>query len=378
MSLNSLPLPSQARAPRALLKINDTVIRKIDYLEYIENNYYQPDSFHVQLPLYNLDDAIQIEYWLSQPAIMVDILTGFPDDPNNYGIGDLESLVLGGINDINIRIFDNGGGFAEFDGFDLSKKFIDNKIIEKYPNLTSSQIATKLAITRGLKPVVTGTKTPAGFYYTQDYVQLGNAVTEWDLLTYLAQREGFQVFVRGQSLYFQPRPVQSSDPYIYKAVTLENGQLASFNGTKLVLSRNLNYAKDIFVTVRSWSAKAGRVEVTAHATPNKHTVLAVAAQPIGEAQRFDYFIPGLNKAQAQARAQALVQDISSHERLLETCGPADNLMRKDTVIQLQGVSVSADQNYYPDTITRRMSGQEGSYTMEVRAKNHSPQSTVII
>lgn len=371
------PLRPQANNPRALLKINDHIIRRIDSLEYIENNYYQPDSFRAVLPLYHQADAINIEYWLSQPAILVEVFTGYPHDAVNYGVGDLQSLVLGGINDLGVKVFENGGGFIEFNGFDLSKKFIDNKTTEKYQNQTSSQIATILANNRGLTPVVTPTTTPAGFYYNQDYVQLGNQVTEWDLLTYLAQNEGFTVFVRGMSLYFQPRTVDTSTPYLFQANTPENGS-PIFNGTRLVVSRNLNYARDVIVNINSWNAKSGKVTAQVRGTPTKKTVLSAAAQPIGQAQTFTYFIPGLSKQQAIERGQKILEDISIHERILDVKCPADNNLRKDTVIQLKGVSPSADQTYYPDTITRMMDGRSGAYTMEVRAKNHSPQSVVTI
>jgi phage protein D len=375
MSINQVPIVSQARTPRALIQINGKTVREVEYLEYVENNFYLSDSFHVKLPLYNLQEALTIEYWLSQPAILVELFVGFPQDPISYSISDLQSLILGGINNLNVRVFDNGG-YVEFDGFDLSKKFIDNKTTEKYPNLTASDIAIKLAQEQGLTPVVTPTTQKVGYYYAQDYVQLQTEITEWDLLVYLAQQEGFQVFVRGKSLYFQPRPLTSPSPYVFQAQTLENGQLASFNGTQLVVSRNLNYARDVIVKIRSWNAKTGRVDVEARATPNKKTVLAAAAQPIGEAQTFQYTIPGLSKEQALIRARQILEDISQHERVLQASCPGDNILRKDSVIALKGVSTSADQTYYPDTITRTIS--PGGYTMQVRAKNHSPQSVVVI
>lgn len=374
--LNSVPLQSQARNPRALVKVNDIVLREVEYIEYVENNFYLTDSFHVKMPLYNLKEAVNIEYWLSQPAILVNLYAGFPSNPLSYGIGDLESLIIGGINNLNVRVFDNGG-YVEFDGFDLSKKFVDNKTTEKYPNLTASDIAIKLAQKRNLSYVVTPTTQQVGYYYAQDYVQLQSEITEWDLLVYLAQKEGFQVFVRGETLYFQPRPLQSDNPYLFQARTLENGQLTGFNGTRLVVSRNLNYARDVVVKIRSWNSRTGRVEAEARSTPNKKTVLASAAQPIGEAQTYQYTMPGLTKEQAIIQAQKLLEDITQHERLLEASCPGDNLLRKDTVIQLKGVSTSADQTYYPDTITRRISPNEG-YFMDVRAKNHSPNSTVVI
>jgi phage protein D len=375
--INQVPLQSQARNPRALVKINDNTVRKVEYVEYVENNFYMADSFHVRMPLYNLQEALNIEYWLSQPAILVETFAGFPNDPLNYGPQDLDSLILGGINNLNLRVFQNGG-YVEFDGFDLSKKFIDNKTTEKYQYQTASSIAITLANKEGLTPIVTPTTQYVGYYYTQDYVQLQTEVTEWDLLVYLAQKEGFLVFVRGTNLYFQPKPLTSPNPYVLQATTLENGQLASFNGTTLTLSRNLNYAKDVIVKIKSWNAKTGHVEVTLKAAKNKISQVNATAQTIGQPQVYSYTIPGLSKEQALNQARQLIEDITQHERLLQFTGPADNKLRKDSVIQLQGVSTSADQSYYPDSISRTISSSGQTYFMQVRAKNHSPMSVVSI
>lgn len=367
------PAVAQGRNPRALIKVNDFIVRKIDSLEYVENNYSQPDSFKCKLPLYDLHPEINADYWLSQPALLIEIFIGFPNDPINYGIGDLQSMVLGGINDLIVCPFGPGGGYVEFNGFDLTKSFIDNKTTEKFPNLKASDIVTQLAVKRGLTPVVTKTTTEAGIYYNQDFVQPGSEVTEWDLITYLAQREGFQVFVRGTSLYFQPRVTTSPTPYVFQAQTLENGQSASFNGSELTLSRNLNYARDVIVTVSSWNAKTGYVSAQAKGTKNKQIVAARVAQSLSQPQTFEYYIPGLSKQQALQRAQQMAEDISQHERVFRTTCPGDNILRKDSLIQVKGVCPSADQTYYPDTITRTVGA---GYIMNVVAKNHSPQSIV--
>lgn len=374
MMINPVPLNSAAKQPRALLKINGQVIRQIESIEYVENNYYQPDSFRVVLPLYNTSSGLGIEYWESQQAFLVEILIGFPTDPDSYTVSDLYSLMTGGVDTVNVSIFARGS--VSITGRDLSLKLINKQTTEKFTNLTSSQIAIKLAQENGLTPIVTATKNPAGNYYNQDYVQLGNSVSEWDLLTYLAQQEGFQLFVRGNNLYFQPNPGMTAAPYLLQAQTLENGQSPVFNGKNISLSRNLQFAKDVIVRVRSTNAKSGRVDVTVRAHPTKGTP-PVEAAGLGEAQTFSYIIPGLNKQQALQRAQSLLQEITLHERILQATVPGDNILHKDNIIQLRGVSPSSDQTYFPDTITRSFS-LRGGYNMTIKAKNHSTQSTTIL
>jgi hypothetical protein len=375
--INQDPLVPVSRQPRALLKVNGEIIREIESLEYVENNYYMADSFHAKLPIYNRRDALDLDYFFSQPAIMVEILIGFPSNPDTYGVADLQSLIMGGIDQLDADVLSNSGCGYQIVGRDLSKLFIDNKIIYKYPNKTASEIATILANNRGLNPIVTKTDTNVGYYYNQDFVNLNDQRTEWDLLIYLAQQEGFIVFVRGKDLFFQPAPTVSQNPYILDAVTLERGQTANFNGSYLRVSRNLNYARDVVVTVRSHNAKTGHVEVTAKSTLDAKHALAGAAQPLGEAQKYQFTIPGLSKQQALMQAQKILANITQHERLLESRVPGDNLLRKDSVIQLKGVAPSIDQTYYPDTITRRIASTQQGYSMEIRAKNHSPLSVVL-
>ena len=57
--------------------------------------------------------------------------------------------------------------------------------------------------------------------------------------------------------------------------------------------------------------------------------------------------------------------------------PGDNLLTTRAQVQLIGTGTAWDQNYFPDTVTRHISFEEG-YTMELRAKNHSTQSTVVL
>ena len=42
-----------------------------------------------------------------------------------------------------------------------------------------------------------------------------NEVSEWTLLTYLAQREGFDVYVEGRTLFFNPPADASATTAIY-------------------------------------------------------------------------------------------------------------------------------------------------------------------
>jgi phage protein D len=268
---------------------------------------------------------------------------------------------------------------VELSGRDLTSLLIDTKTTEKWTNQTSSQIATTLATRHGLTPVVTDTTTKVGKYYEIDHIRLTDKRSEWDLLTWLAREEQFVVFVRGQSLYFQPKPDPTqTTPYVLRWTPPSSDSASpQFNGMSVKFRRSLTLARDIIVTVHSWNMKnAQGFSQTVHATHNKFTVLAGAPQPTGDAQVFSYTIPGLSPEQALERAQKILAELTQHEMNLDARLPADNLLDVDGIVLVQGTGTAFDQAYYPDSIKRSMSKSEG-YVMHIHAKNHSPESVVI-
>ncbi len=100
-------------------------------------------------------------------------------------------------------------GLVHLDGRDLTTSLIETRTQETFANRTASEIATLLAGRHSLTAQVVPTTTPVGRYYQDEHDritldQFSHATTEWDLLVFLARQESFDVFVQGQSLYFQP------------------------------------------------------------------------------------------------------------------------------------------------------------------------------
>lgn len=372
---NTVPALPAARQPRGLVKINGEAMPGWVEWEIDNNTFYQADTFRVTFALSMLPPQRGALWWSQQAAILVEIFAGFPADPERYSDADLQSVFYGKVDDIT---FDPVAATIEIAGRDLTAEFIDGKTTERWPNLTSSQIATQLAQRHNLTPVVTVTKTKAGTFYEIDHVRLTDKRSEWDLLTWLAHEEQFVVYVKGQELHFEPKPDATKEPYMlqWQPANDERGHPV-FNGMRIAFSRNLTLAKDVIVQVRSWNAKNKKGFIkTARATHNKNTVLAGAAQPIGDAQTYSYTIPGLTPEQALQKAQALLKEITQHEVKLHADMPADNLLGVTDVIQVVGTGSDFDQLYYPDSILREMSVRSG-YVMRITAKNHSPESVVL-
>lgn len=310
MTVNAVPAQSAARQPRGLVMLNDTPAYGWVSWQVDNNTFYQADTFSVVFAVSALPADRNVDWFAAQPAILVEILAGFPADPERYGRADLQSLIYGLVDDVS---FDPVARTLTVSGRDLTAKLIDTRTAEKWPNLTASQIAAKIATDNGLTPVVTETSIKAGTYYQIDNVLVQSQQSVWDVLTWLAHVENMQVYVQGRELHFEPFAQQTDDPYLLQwQEPDETSGFPVFNGTGVSFSRNLTLAKDVIVEVRSWNARNKKAFTQrAQATHSKNTALAAAAQPYGDAQVYTYTFPGLTPEAATKKAYSLLAEITS-------------------------------------------------------------------
>ncbi len=274
--------------------------------------------------------------------------------------GPTTSLLQGQADTIHMDAIRNT---VEIDGRDLTARLLDARTQETFANQTASEIATTIAGRHSLTPVVTATTTLAGRYYgdEHDRITLGQfsrATTEWDVLTFLAAREGFEVFVAAQSLYFQPRS-QSSPP-----VTLTPADCIT-----LSLEHALTLARDIEVTVKSWNTRhQAAFTQTARSAPQGRA-------SGGAPQRIVVVRPNLAANDALQLAQRILADLSAHERIVHAELPGDVILNPRSLMTLTGTGTDFDQTYYIAELDRSFSLHHG-YTQRLRLKN-SAQSNAI-
>jgi len=376
MSLNAVQPVSQLRQPRGIVKINGVQVPFIT-CEVNNNVFYSADTFRVDLAPSALPASMDLAALAGTGDLFVQIWAGFPADPNNYTAGSLTSLIYGKADTVSWSI-NTRDNVIEINGRDLTAAMIDTKTVEKYPNLTSSQIAEKIAANHGLAANVQATTVKAGKYYEIDHVQLQDDKTEWDLLTYLARQERFIVYVQDQTLYFQPAPTGSGSPYVFQITPPSASAPASANFVSLKVEHAKTLANDLQVVVHSWDrkhAKGYSVNATASHVKNGLSRTQNTAKK-GNTEVRTYTIPNLSKAQAQDKANQLLAELSKHEMKIEIDGPADLLLQRTSPIQLKGTGTAFDQIYYPTAIVRTLSPSEG-FAWRISAKNQSPESTVI-
>jgi phage protein D len=364
--LNALPVVAGVRQPRAAVKLNGVVVPGWVSWEVDNNVFRAADTFRVSFAVSELPADRNAAWIAAQSEIDVEIFaTEKPSDPANYSPTAADRLIHAQTDDVSLE---PAQGTIELSGRDLTARLIDTKTSENFSNQTASQVATTLAGRRGLKPVVTATSTKVGNYYTQDHVDVSQERSEWELLVKLAEYEGFDVFVAGDEFHFQPKPKEGGDHYAVVWVPADDSAAhPNLNTTTLSLSRSLTIAKGVTVEVRSWNAKQKKAFTASWPKAAKPTK---PGQSNNKTQTYRFTVAGLTQDQADKRAQQLYAQIVQHMVSLTADLPGDSILDCDKTIQVRGTGTAFDQIYFPDSVRRSMSFEEG-YRMTVSAKNIS-------
>jgi phage protein D len=341
------------RAPTLRVVANGQVVAGAMEAEVVSNNYYAADRFSVSIAL-GIDPWAAASFWASEPDIMLDVLFSLD------GGASFTSLVQGAVDCVSINPM---LGLAHLDGRDLTASLIEARTQETFANRTSSEIASLVAGRHNLASHVSPTTTPVGRYYQSEHDritldQFSHATTEWDLLVFLARHEGFDVFVQGQTLYFQPTALPANP------VSLRPDDVID-----LKLERSLTLARDIEVVVKSWNSRQNSAFVQrARATGRNAT-----GRSSGPLQRYVFVQPNLTPDDALKLAQRKLAELTRHERTVRISMPGELVLSPRSVIALEGTGTEFDQAYFIDVIERRLS-QNGGLTEHILAKNSSPRT----
>lgn len=372
VSLNAVPAAAAARQPRGAVVVNGVALPWMSW-EVDSNAFYSADTFTATFALSQLPPGYGADWFAGQEDIVLDIRAGFPTNAEVFAADELDSLILGRVDDLS---FDPAARVLELSGRDLTSHFIDAKTSDKWPNKTASEIVAALAARHGMDVKATPTTTKVGTYYQIDHARMSVERSEWDMLCWLAHQEGFMVYVRGRTLHFEPLEDDAARRYVLRWQP-PAGDVGhhTFNGTGIRFKRNLTVVKDVVVEVRSWNAKQKK---GFSATYPQRRARGPAVGTSGDTARqiYRFTRPGLTPEQALQFAQAEFRKITAHEMRMEGDMPADNLLDATKVIEVQGTGTAFDQTYFPESINRRMSMADG-YRMTIAAKNSRPQTAGI-
>ena len=329
-----------------------------------QNAHFAADTFRAEFASTAMTQGYGPEYWSRSDYDRIE-LTAWLEDENGLT---RSPLITGQVDEVD---YDPTRRRLALSGRDLSAALIDAKTTEKFQNLRPHEIVQQLALRRGLDSEVTATKDAAGKFYEIDHASLTREQSEWDLLSYLAEREGFDLWVRGTTLYFQP-PVLESEP-AYKLTWQEQDGSPVGNCTGLTLSRSQTLAKDVEVTVRSWNQSQEQAFSVTYRSEKQGR-----SEPLTTpSQAYSYAVPNLTREQALKYAQTMAAKVTKHERLISAELPGDSILDCRSLVRLSGTGTDFDQLYYPESVTRRLAFEEG-YSMSLRAKNHSPRDVTLL
>lgn len=394
----NVPQANSQRAPRAIVTINGIQAKWID-IEIVTNHFYVSDTFMINLPQSGQDPQLTLQYWALCGLFEVKIYIGFPVDPNSYSTQDLVLFMTGNITDFSI---DPVSRVIRIHGRDLSSLLIDKKLTQGYTNLTLSQIATMFAEQAGLFADVELTTEKVGIFFKNDLVILSNNSTQWDLLTALAQLQNFVVYVNNDNLVCVARTsAQQGQPYQLNYQQPQNQDLVSgiiestgtdesisisdsqnfpvFNGMGLNFMRTPYSSVSVTIVV-PYSFRQKKF-LTVTATSENRNTSGTNTYPKATPRVFTHKYFGLTREQAQLKATQLLNSYLIHEFELSARLPGDNVLLKNSVIQMSGTGTAFDQLYYPDEIVRRISfgeEEEDGYFMSVNAKNQITPPTITI
>ena len=353
--MSDLLVPS-VRYPRLQVLANGAPLAGVRDAEVSANSHYGASRFSVTIAL-GPDPLWTADYWSTQSSVTLEVQIGFAPDGAPDSAPAWASLILGAADTIEIEFPEQ---LVRVHGRDLTAAFLTARTQETFANQTSSEITATIAARHNLTAAVTPTSGLAGRYYELEHDQLtlgqfSRASTEWDLLVFLAQQEGYDVFVEGSTLYFQPPQADPTSPdATLRPVATVNGPA---NLIDLRMERCLALAGNVGVTVKSWNSRQG-VAITQSA----------GAASTGGTQNYQLVRPNLLSDQAAALAQNWLGMLTQHERVITARMPGELMLTPRSIVALEGTGTAFDQVYYVDTIDRQVRF-DGGFVQHLRAKN---------
>lgn len=365
------PPMSKGRRPRGVVKIDGNNASFLSF-SVDSSTHFNADKWRVELECWNQPEDFGIFFWDDAANVQVECLMGFLGQNDDVSAlpSSPTSMILGQVDNVSV---DPIRGCISLSGRDLTARLIDTKTTMKWPDAVASHIVTQLANQVGLTPQVTATNTPVGQYQDSAYSQNSRDVPMWDIITYLAQQEGFDAYVTGTTLYFGPPQADTDSNPIPVTVEVPTDTLGiSSNGTRVRLGRSLTLASDISVTILSHGVKNGTIKATATRAGTK-AAGSSAGKASATVQNYTIRRPNLTQDQAQTLANNTLADLTKHEKTMTVCMEGDPAVSVHRMLTLSGTGTAWDQKYYIQSIERNYEFG-GPFDMEISAKNHPTQS----
>lgn len=374
--INVLPVAG-VRQPRGVVKIQGNVVDGWIDSSVTNNTYFEADTFHVAFSASALVGTYDAEFFSSITTdTFVEILYGFPSNPDKPDPTELTSHIYARIDDID---YDPVNRIITLTGRDLTGALIDGKVPRDFVNKTASQVVATIAKAYSLASVITPTSGYVGSL-SQDggYELLHTEGSDWDLIANLARHVGFVAYVQQKTLYFQADTTGNTDPYVIQW-TPPTDDVASptANAIELSFTRSLTITKGVSVTVQA-AGLSNKASVSRSYPTAPRAITPGKATPYGATTVYTYTLPaGSTPAECEAEALKRYTTIVSHAMKVKGTLPGDGLLSARGLVQVKGTGTDFDQTYFPRSVTRSMNMKDG-YTMEVQGQNFTPNMAPVV
>jgi phage protein D/phage baseplate assembly protein gpV len=245
------------------------------------------------------------------------------------------TVIKGEITAIEPEFRDGGDAILTVRGYDKSHRLNRGTKTEAFINVKDSDIATEIAGNVGLSPQVDTTSEVHDHVYQDNQSDLA-------FLHMLAQRNGFEVFVDDEKLYFQKAQASSAE------ITLEWGMNLEVFSPRLSISKQVDE-----VTVKGWDPKEKKA-IIGKATSSKVSPSIgfggwggqEAKKAIAAESRLVVRRPVYSQAEADTVAQAILDQVNS--TFVEADGTSSGVpdLNAGKKVKIESVGEKFSGNYF--------------------------------
>lgn len=316
---------SGVRAPRLRVLADGAAVPGVISADVKSNGYAAADRFTVRLAAAAGGLAA-----VDAVGVRLDVQVGFDGGWTSLIVGEVDRVVLDAI-----------GGVVEVDGRDLSALLLDSRVDETFANRTSGEIVAVIAARHGLAVDIAAGGSAAGRFYQADRErvalgQFARAMTEWDLVAGLAQRDGFTASMAGATLRFGPLEDTG-------VVTLTPGDCEAMQ-----MEHVMPMQRSIEVTVRSWDQQGGAA-----------VTRTASGGGAGRAWKHHVTRPNLPAEEAQTLAERVLADLVRQERRVDVRMPGELGISVRGRVLVQGTATAWDRVYAVGEVNRRLDVRHG-------------------
>lgn len=295
--------------------------------------------FSVSIPL-SYKDAFDTFSTIGKNEVTISTLTR----------GVTGQLLVGPIQNVGVDLI---GRTLEVSGGDNSVKLHENKTSEKWLNKKPSDIVQDLIGRVGLSGNITGSSVMAGEQTNQDFVKLSDNVSFGYVIHKMSELDGARWFVDNMGV-FQYVPLNNPTG-IYSLSINQDLQPISSDCLVLNVKRNLQSARPIHTTIKSWHPKDKKVYSYTSVVPGN-----------GDPMFYNYHIPNLRQEHVQKYAQSQGNEKARHELTVSATVVGDPTINASMGLSLSGTNYF-DQTLDMDTVTHEF-GMRG-HTTHITARS---------